>query len=69
VLKTNAGTVNYETGEVIITDMLPTSIDASDDQIRVSVEPDTGIITTVRNQLILLDSEDASSIIITIRFR
>lgn len=69
VLNSTAGTINYETGEVIITDIKPTSVDAADKVIRVSIQPDSGIISTVRNQLILLDSKDASSIHVTIRFR
>lgn len=69
VLISNSGTINYETGEVIITDIRPTAVDAADGLIRVSIEPDTGIISTVRNQLILLDSDDATAILVTIRFR
>jgi len=69
VLRSNAGTINYETGEVIITDIWPLSIAATDNMIRISVQPDTGIISTTRNQLLFLDTDDATSIQTTIRFR
>jgi len=69
VLIGNAGTINYETGEVTLTDLWPLSVDATDNMIRVSVQPDTGIISTIRNQLLFLDSDDATAIQTTIRFR
>jgi hypothetical protein len=54
---------------VTITDIHPISVQASDGLIRVSIEPDSGIISTVRNQLILLDSDDSTAISLTVRFR
>ncbi len=63
------GTIDYFKGELVISDLkvVESLTDASD--IRISVEPEASIIETQQNQLLLLDSNDPSSIIISVIIR
>lgn len=60
------GTINYQTGELIINNLtiVETVLDSAD--VRIDVQPDSGIIETQRNQLLLLDEDDSSSISIDV---
>lgn len=61
-INSNAGTVDYDTGEVIITDLRVLSAVTSDGVIRVSIESEDGIITSVRNTILTIDQTDSSSV-------
>jgi len=60
------GTINYQTGELVINNLtvVETVLDSAD--IRIDVQPDSGIIETQRNQLLILDEDDSSSISIDV---
>ena len=58
VMKENAGTINYTTGEIILTNYLPhTILDGSED-IKLTVKPLNIDVIPVRNDLIVLDDLD-----------
>ena len=48
----NAGTINYETGKVVLTNFLPNAYVGSD--LSIIVEVDSYNITPVRNQILLI---------------
>lgn len=56
------GTINYQTGEIIINSLTVVETVNESADIRVDVQPDSSIIETHRNQLLILDSDDPTSI-------
>ncbi len=63
------GTVDYFKGELVIKDLTVVQSLTDTEDIRISVEPEASIIETQQNQLLLLDSDDASAINISIFIR
>jgi hypothetical protein len=66
VVDSSAGTINYDTGEVVINNILINSVISADGFIRLSIEADKGIIDTVKNTIITIDEEDPISISTTL---
>ena len=62
VINSNAGTLDYDTGEVIIRDLRVLSISTTDGLIRVSIEAENGIISSVRNTIITIDQTDSTAV-------
>ena len=63
------GTIDYFKGEVVISDLNVVQSLTDTNDIRLSVEPEASIIETQQNQLLLLDSDDASAINISVVVR
>lgn len=63
------GTVDYFKGELVIRDLTVIESLTDTEDIRISVEPEASIIETQQNQLLLLDSDDASAINISVIVR
>lgn len=63
------GTIDYQTGELTINSLTVVQSLLSSGDIRIEVEPDSAIIETTRNQLLLLDEDDATSISISVVIR
>lgn len=63
------GTIDYFKGELIISDLTVVQSLTDTADVRISVEPDASIIETQQNQLLLLDSDDASAINISVVIR
>lgn len=63
------GTVDYFKGELIIRDLTVVESLTDTEDIRISVEPEASIIETQQNQLLLLDSDDASALNISVVVR
>lgn len=63
------GTINYITGEIFISNLKVVSSLTDSGDIRISVEPEASIIQTQQNQLLLMDSNDASAINISVIMR
>jgi len=63
------GTVDYFKGELVIRDLTVIESLTDSEDIRISVEPEASIIETQQNQLLLLDSDDASAINISVIVR
>jgi hypothetical protein len=66
VVDESAGTINYDTGEVVINNILINSVTSADGYIRLSIEADKGIIDTVKNTIITIDEQDPISISTTL---
>jgi hypothetical protein len=66
IVDSNAGIVNYDTGEIIISDINILSLASSDGLIRLNIESQNGIIESVRNTIITIDETDPSSIVVNL---
>ena len=66
VLNSNAGSVDYTTGLVTLTDFSPLSINNPLGQFTVSAVPDSSIISSTYNRIIAIDEFDPESIIVTV---
>lgn len=62
IINSKAGTIDYDTGEVIITDLRVLSVITSDGVIRISVESEDGIISSVRSTILSIDQTDSTSV-------
>ena len=62
IVNENAGKINYETGEIILSDVDIQAIYSSDSYMRLTIESDKGIIETNRNTILEIDVNDSSSI-------
>jgi len=63
------GTIDYHTGEVIINNLAVLESLTDEGDVRISVQPDSSIIETQRNQLLILDSDDPTAIGISVSIR
>ena len=62
IVNENAGTINYETGEIVLSDVEMKTIYSSDSLMRLTIEADKGIVETNRNTILEIDVNDSSSI-------
>ena len=62
----NAGTIDYNTGIVTLTDIRILSVASLDGYIRISIESEKGLISTIRNTIITLDETDPTAITTTL---
>ena len=62
IVSGSAGRINYETGEIILSDVEIQTVYSSDSFMRVTIESDKGIIETNRNTILEIDVNDSSSI-------
>ena len=60
------GTIDYQTGEIVINNLTVVETISDSADIRIDVQPDSSIIQTERNQLLLLDSNDSTAISIDV---
>ena len=66
VLNNNAGTINYQSGLVTLTDFAPIAINNDLGQFIVSVVPDSTIVSSTFNRIIALDQFDPDAITVTV---
>lgn len=64
IVNENAGTINYETGRIVLNDVNIKQIYSSDSLMRLTIESQNGIIETKRNTVIDIDTNDSSAITI-----
>lgn len=62
IVDDNAATIDYTTGEINITDIKINSVTSTDGYIRLTIESDKGIVSTVKNTIITLDENDPAAI-------
>lgn len=66
IVSENAGTINYDTGEVILTSLSALDVTDNDlyenDILTVNVVPEEEIITPLRNRIVTIDNENIQSI-------
>jgi hypothetical protein len=60
VINPNVGSVDYDTGEILIKDLLVTNIPNQQKYIDLHITPKQNDIIVLRNQVLLLDDEDIS---------
>jgi hypothetical protein len=58
----NAGTIDYNSGIITLTDIRILSVASLDGYIRLSIESEKGLISTIRNTIITLDETDPTAI-------
>jgi hypothetical protein len=66
ILDNDAGTINYTTGLVTLTNFAPTSINNDLGQFIVSVVPDSTIVSSTYNRIVALDQFDPDAITVTV---
>jgi len=66
IINSNAGTINYDTGEIVLNNLQVLSSSSSDGFIKINVQSENNIISSIKNTLIVLDSTDATSIVTTL---
>lgn len=63
IINSNAGTINYITGEIILNNLRILSLYSNDQLIRINVESENTIIPSFKNNIITLDETDSTSIV------
>jgi hypothetical protein len=63
IINNNAGTINYDTGEILLNNLQVLSTNSSDGLISINVESEKNIIQSIKNTLIVLDPNDATAIV------
>lgn len=66
VVDDNAGEIDYDSGIVKISNILIKNVQSVDGDVRLSIEAEKGIISTVKNTIITIDQEDPISISTTL---
>ena len=61
-VKENVGTINYDTGIITINDILILSVNSSDGLIRLTIESESGILSSSKDTIITIDENDPASI-------
>lgn len=62
IINSNIGTIDYDTGIVTINNLRVLSIATSDDMIRLDIESEDGILSSIRNTIITIDQTDSTVI-------
>ena len=61
-MNSNAGSINYDTGLITLTNLNIISLATFDNLVRLTIESEKGIIETVRNTIITIDETDPTAI-------
>jgi hypothetical protein len=64
IVNENAGTINYETGRIVLTDVNIKKIYSSDSLMRITIETENGIVETKRNTVLEIDINDSAAVTI-----
>jgi hypothetical protein len=62
IINSNAGTINYDTGELILNNITILSTPSFDGFIRINAESENDLISSLKNTLLVIDQADSSSI-------
>lgn len=62
VIDSNAGTIDYDTGLVTIKNLRVLSVLTDDGNIRINIESEDGIISSIRNTIITIDQTDPTTV-------
>ena len=62
IINSNIGTIDYTTGKINIFDILIKSVNTRDNIMRLDIQAEEGIISSVRNTILSIDKNDPSSI-------
>ena len=61
ITNATAGTINYNTGEVVLTSLNVTSVENTDGTIDITLKPDSNDVIPVRNQVVEIDTVGSST--------
>jgi hypothetical protein len=67
IIDDNAGEIDYDTGVVKISNILIKDVDSVDGDVRVSIEAENGILSTIKNNIITVDETNPTSISISLQ--
>lgn len=62
IINSNAGSIDYDSGTIIINNIRFLSVNADDGLIRLTIESEKGIIQSIRDTIITIDADDPTSI-------
>jgi len=62
IINSNAGSINYDTGEIIINNIRFLSVDSDDGLIRLTIEAEKGIIESKKRNILTIDETDPIAI-------
>jgi hypothetical protein len=63
IINPNLGTINYDTGEITLNNLNILATYSNDGLIRINVQSQNEVIESIRNNIITIDSDDATSIV------
>lgn len=66
VINSNVGTINYDTGLVTINNLRIDTLNSTDGLMRIDVESENDILSSIRNTIITIDDSDPSAIALEI---
>jgi hypothetical protein len=69
IINAEAGTINYATGLIILNNFKIEALDSDHNDIRIAIEPETKIIDSRKNQILLIDTDGTDSVVVTPRLR
>jgi hypothetical protein len=67
IINSDAGEINYEIGTIKINDINILSVESEDEQIRLTIEAEEGILESVRNTILTIDEDDPIAIETTLQ--
>lgn len=62
VINSNAGTIDYETGRVVIENIKILEVNSADNVLKIDIESENGIITSNKNTILTVDKTDPTSV-------
>jgi hypothetical protein len=63
IVNERAGTIDYDSGIITLNNLRVQSVNSNDGEIRLTIESEKGIITSLRNTIITIDVNDPASIV------
>jgi hypothetical protein len=69
IINAEAGTINYATGLIVLNNFKIEALDSDHNDIRIAIEPETKIIDSRKNQILLIDTDGTDSVVVTPRLR
>jgi hypothetical protein len=66
IINQNAGTINYDTGEITLNNLNILSVSAIDGLLRITTQSEKDIISSIKNNIITIDKSDPTAISTTL---
>jgi hypothetical protein len=67
ILNSNAGTIDYSSGIITLTNFAPYSIDNDFGQLAISVKPKTNIVSSSYNRIVTIDEYDSNAVSVNVK--
>jgi hypothetical protein len=62
IINRNAGTINYDTGEIILNNLNILSVSSNDGLLRITAQSEKDVISSIKNNIITIDASDPTAI-------